>query len=186
MARVKGSNTSPERILRAALWRSGLRYRLRARAPVARPDVVFPGSKVAVFVDGCFWHGCPYHYSRPRTREEFWSNKLISNVERDRKQTLQLEAMGWRVVRVWEHEIFGDIESVVEAVSMAVQGKPSTGERDWRVTRVVPIPEEGHDWELRELSLLRDCRQQKCERGPRKTGSDKKSLPTVYGKPDAH
>src|SRR5215211_8176900 len=105
MARVKGKNTSPERILRSALWRNGLRYRLDYKVPAGRPDIVFPGPKVAVFVDGCFWHGCPAHYSRPRSQQEFWSEKLAANVERDRRQTLELESRGWRVVRVWEHEI---------------------------------------------------------------------------------
>lgn len=173
MARVKGKNTSPERILRSALWRAGLRYRLNYKVPAGRPDIVFPGPKVAVFVDGCFWHGCPIHYSRPRSREEFWSQKLAANTERDSRLTLRLEALGWIVVRVWEHEIFTRLHEVVGIVRQATQGDPSPGECEWRAVRVVPAPQEGQDWEMRELRLLRDRDVVRFEVGPRKTGKDK-------------
>ena len=173
MARVKGKNTSPERILRSALWKAGLRYRLNYKMPAGRPDIVFPGSKVAVFVDGCFWHGCPIHYSRPRSREEFWSQKLAANTERDSRLTLRLEDLGWIVVRVWEHEIFTRLDEVVEILRQATQGAPSQRERDWRAVRVVPAPQEGQDWERRELRLLRDRDVVHFEVGPRKTGKDK-------------
>ena len=173
MARVKGKNTSPERILRSALWKAGLRYRLNYKVPAGRPDIVFPGPKVAVFVDGCFWHGCPIHYSRPRSREEFWSQKLAANTERDSRLTLRLEALGWIVVRVWEHEIFTRLDEVVEIVRQATQGDPSPSERDWRAVRVVPTPQEGQDWEMRELRLLRNRDAVRYEIGPRKTGKDK-------------
>lgn len=173
MARVKGKNTSPERILRSALWKIGLRYRLNYRVPAGRPDIVFPGSKVAVSVDGCFWHGCPAHYSRPRSREEFWSQKLAANTERDSRLTLRLEALGWISVRVWEHEIFTQLDEVVEIIRQATEGVPPRRERDWRAVRVVPVPEEGEDWEMRELRLLRDRDVVRYEIGPRKTGKDK-------------
>lgn len=173
MARVKGKNTSPERLLRSALREAGLRYRLNYKVPMGRPDIVFPGPKVAVTVDGCFWHGCPAHYSRPRSREEFWSEKLTANVERDSRLTLGLESLGWIVVRIWEHEVFTELDEVVEIVQQATQGKPPLTERDWRVIRVVPVPHEGDDWERRELCLLRDLDVVCYEVGPRKTGRDK-------------
>lgn len=173
MARVKGKNTSPERILRSALWEAGLRYRLSYKVPAGRADIVFPGSKVAVSVDGCFWHGCPAHYSRPRSRDEFWSEKLAANTERDSRLTLQLESCGWIMVRIWEHEIFTQLDEVVEIVRQATQGVPSPRERDWRAVRVVPVPQEGEDWERRELRLLRDWDVVRYEVGPRKTGKDK-------------
>lgn len=173
MARVKGKNTSPERLLRSALWESGLRYRLNHKVPMGRPDMVFPGPKVAVTVDGCFWHGCPAHYSRPRSREEFWSEKLTANVERDSRLTLGLESLGWIVVRIWEHEVFTELDEMVETVRQATQGKPPSTERDWRVVGVVPVPHEGDDWERRELRLLRNLDVVRYEVGPRKTGRDK-------------
>src|SRR5262245_58811764 len=106
MARIRGRNTTPELLLRRLLWEAGLRYRLHAKTPAGRPDIAFPQSRVAVFIDGCFWHGCPDHYVRPRSSSEFWSRKLAENVRRDATQTRRLEALGWRVCRFWEHEIF--------------------------------------------------------------------------------
>lgn len=173
MARVKGKNTSPERLLRAALWEAGMRYRLNYKVPAGRPDIVFPGPKVAVSVDGCFWHGCPAHYSRPRSREQFWSEKLAANTERDSRLTLRLESFGWIAVRVWEHEVFTSLGDVVDIVRRATQGVKPPADRDWRVVRVVPVPQEGEDWERRELRLLRDRNVVRHEVGPRKTGKDK-------------
>jgi DNA mismatch endonuclease (patch repair protein) len=125
MARIRGTNTRPEVLLRTALWGQGLRYRVHAKTPVGRPDIVFPGSKVAVFIDGCFWHGCPDHYTRPGSREEFWVTKLTANTTRDRAQALALDAAGWRTVRVWEHEVFTALEGVVQEVRRAIE------EVDW-------------------------------------------------------
>ena len=173
MARVKGKNTSPERLLRAALWRAGFRYRLNVKTPVARPDIIFPGAKVAVFVDGCFWHGCPDHYSRPRSREEFWSSKLASNVERDRRQSMELEEAGWRVIRIWECEVFSGLKKIVQLIASVLGGSLVPKERQWRVVRVTAEPSKGVDWERRELELLYDGSVRRCEIGPRKTGSDK-------------
>jgi DNA mismatch endonuclease, patch repair protein len=173
MARVKGENTSPERLLRSALWRAGMRYRLNYKTPKGRPDIVFPGAKVAVFVDGCFWHGCPAHYSRPRSSEAFWSAKLLANVERDSRLTLGLEAAGWRVVRVFEHEVYLDLDEMVRMIGAAIRGEGLPEARDWRVVRVVTVPEEGEDWERRELRLLHALNVVRHEVGPRKTGRDK-------------
>lgn len=122
MARIRSANTRPEVLLRTALWRRGLRYRLHAKTPVGRPDIVFPGSKVAVFIDGCFWHGCPLHYTRPGSREAFWAAKLVENTSRDRAQTLSLDALEWRSVRVWEHEVFTALDGVVDEVRQAIEG----------------------------------------------------------------
>ncbi len=155
MSRIQGRNTSPERLLRSALWREGLRFRVHARTPHGRPDVVFPGAKVAVFIDGCFWHGCPEHYVRPRTRDEFWSSKLLGNVERDRRQTLQLEAEGWRVCRLWEHQVFEALPEIVKSVRSALKRRSWRPGPSWRVVRVEPQPGEG-DMEQRWMEDLRD------------------------------
>ncbi len=71
----------------------------------ARPDIAFPGARVAVFLDGCFWHRCPEHGSAPKANEQYWTPKLARNVERDRRIDGALSAAGWTVVRVWEHEL---------------------------------------------------------------------------------
>jgi DNA mismatch endonuclease, patch repair protein len=110
--------------MRKALWAAGLRYRLHLRTPYGRPDIVFPYKKVAVFIDGCFWHGCPLHYVRPRSQEEFWATKLRQNIQRDRRQTGDLESAGWRVVRIWEHELADDIGAAVLVVRSALCEAP--------------------------------------------------------------
>jgi DNA mismatch endonuclease (patch repair protein) len=155
MSRIRGKDTSPERLLRSALWRTGLRFRLQSRTPSGRPDVVFAKAKVAVFIDGCFWHGCPEHYVRPRTRNEFWSSKLLENVERDQRQTLLLEAEGWRVCRFWEHQIFESLSEVVEVVRAALQEEQWSPPSSLRVVQVDALPGEG-DMEQRWLEELRN------------------------------
>ncbi|WP_434628642.1 very short patch repair endonuclease [Chromobacterium sp. CV08] len=108
MSRIKGSNTSPERKLRSAMWQMGLRFRLGQRIGRTRPDIVFKGARLAIFVDGCFWHSCPVHKSRPQSNQYFWDEKLARNVARDNKTTTDLESSGWTVMRFWEHEVKGD------------------------------------------------------------------------------
>lgn len=103
----RGKDTEPELALRKLLYQRGLRYRVNAQ-PLAeirrKADVVFPADRVAVFVDGCFWHGCPEHY-RPATRNaEFWREKIEGNRARDVETSEQLLAAGWMVIRIWEHE----------------------------------------------------------------------------------
>ena len=143
MARIRGRNTRPEVRLRKALWDAGLRYRLHHRTPAGRPDIVFLGPKVAVFVDGCQWHGCPLHYVRPRTRTDFWGSKLKENVNRDRRQTAELKSLGWTVVRVWEHQVFEDLEGVTGLVCGLVRGDRQRSRPDWRVVSVQPLTESG-------------------------------------------
>ena len=104
MSRIRGKDTKPEIVLRKLLWAAGYRYRLKNRLP-GRPDIIFPGSKLAIFIDGCFWHGCPKHAVMPKTNRAFWRRKLYRNMERDREVNQQLRKMGWRVVRLWEHQV---------------------------------------------------------------------------------
>ncbi len=104
MAGIKGSNTKPERELRAALHARGLRYRLHAKGIIGRPDLVFPRFRAVVFVHGCFWHrhdGCRYS-TNPATRPEFWQQKFAVNVARDERVKANLLFEGWRVAIVWE------------------------------------------------------------------------------------
>lgn len=136
MSRIHGENTSPERLLCAALSKRGLVFDAHARTPVGRPDVVIPAVQVAVFIDGCFWHGCPEHYVRPRTRAEFWAAKLLENTRRDRRQTAALERQGWHVVRVWEHEVFVALDDVVSRIVATAVSGPGEHEDEWRVFRV--------------------------------------------------
>jgi len=72
---------------------------------MGRPDFVFPASRVALFVDGCFWHGCPKHYTKPKNNRAFWKRKLDANHARDRQVNRELRRKGWRVLRIWEHDL---------------------------------------------------------------------------------
>ena len=120
MRRVKSRDTSCEVRLRRALHHRGLRYSLRSKLP-GGPDIVFVSAKVAVFVDGCFWHGCPEHCRMPTGNRAYWERKIGRNVERDRARTNELKKAGWRVVRVWEHEVSRSVERCAARVDRIVR-----------------------------------------------------------------
>ena len=103
----KGSDTKPELALRSAVHALGLRYRVNARPlkGVRRTaDLLFSRARVAVFLDGCFWHGCPEHHTVAKTNGDFWAQKVSDNRRRDRDTDAKLAEAGWRSVRIWEHE----------------------------------------------------------------------------------
>jgi DNA mismatch endonuclease (patch repair protein) len=126
MQAIRRTNTKPELLLRSALHRSGYRFRkdlsIYTSSHRVRPDVVFTARKVAVFVDGCFWHCCPEHGRQPSVNSQYWSPKLQRNVERDRLADTALGADGWTVVRIWEHE---SLDDAFEKVVAAVEERPS-------------------------------------------------------------
>jgi len=99
-------DTGPELAIRRLLHARGLRYRVDM-APWSnkrrRADIVFTRQRLAVFIDGCFWHGCPEHATMPVTNADYWRPKLLKNIERDRETTAMAEAEGWTVIRIWEH-----------------------------------------------------------------------------------
>jgi len=101
------SDTQPEVRIRSLLHRAGFRFRkdhaIQLVGTRVRPDVVFPRTQLAVFIDGCFWHNCPEHGSIPRVNAEYWRLKLAYNAERDRQSSRALESAGWLVLRIWEH-----------------------------------------------------------------------------------
>jgi DNA mismatch endonuclease (patch repair protein) len=115
-------DTGPELRLRSALHALGLRFRVDRRPEIAiacRADVVFSRRRVAVFVDGCFWHGCPTHYVVPSTNRAYWTAKIEGNRRRDSAMAVALEAAGWRVVRVWEHEVPADAADAIAGLVRA-------------------------------------------------------------------
>jgi len=124
MKGIRRRDTAPERALRSELHRRGLRFRVDAPVSVEgrspRPDVIFPRHRVAVFVDGCFWHGCPDHSAAPRQNQAYWGPKIARNIERDEEHDAKLEAAGWTVIRVWAHE---DPFIVADRVAAAVRGQ---------------------------------------------------------------
>lgn len=107
MQAIRSRDTKPERLIRRLVHAQGLRYRVAAR-PLAdlrrTADMVFRPAKVAVFIDGCYWHGCPEHYVSPRTNPGYWSDKVAGNIARDRDTDRRLAEAGWTVLRFWEHQ----------------------------------------------------------------------------------
>lgn len=123
MRAIRSRDTTPELAVRRLIHARGLRYRcdLRFKAGdvIVRPDVVFTKQKVALFVDGCFWHVCDQHGRRPSANNQYWEPKLKRNLERDREQTDALRRQGWLVIRAWEHE---EPSAVADLVERAVRG----------------------------------------------------------------
>jgi DNA mismatch endonuclease (patch repair protein) len=119
-------DTQPEIQLRRELWRRGLRYRVDVAVLPGlrrRADIAFTRQRVAVFVDGCFWHACPKHATFPRSNKDWWAEKLNANVARDRDTDRRLRAAGWMVIRIWEHRDPGEAaEAIQQALSMNVCG----------------------------------------------------------------
>jgi DNA mismatch endonuclease (patch repair protein) len=130
-------DTKPEVALRSALHAAGLRFRKDLRLDLGgikvRPDIVFTRAKVAVFVDGCFWHSCPTHGTQPRRNSDYWGPKLARNIARDREQDAALVEHGWQVIRIWEHEPVGD---AVRLVAAPLRPSAPSGEQP---TRAVPL-----------------------------------------------
>lgn len=123
MRAVGRRDTAAELRLRHRLWHGGLRYRKHVRIERTCPDIAFVGAMVAVFVDGCFWHGCPEHYTAPVGNADFWREKVCRNRERDRRDTRRLEDAGWAVVRVWECEVNYQLDAASARVKQAVANK---------------------------------------------------------------
>ena len=119
----KSRDTRPELLVRSLVHRRGFRYRISARPlPELRrtADLVFRPTRVAVFIDGCYWHGCPQHYKEPKTNTDYWRAKITANSQRDRQTDELLSEASWLVLRFWEHE---DPNEVADAIAAAVKGR---------------------------------------------------------------
>jgi DNA mismatch endonuclease, patch repair protein len=117
MSRIRGKNTRPELKIRRMLFSKGIRgYRIHYGMQ-GQPDIVFVKKKIAIFIDGCFWHKCPVCFQEPETQKEFWAKKIQSNVKRDEKVNELLKNDGWEVIRFWEHDIRKKPDKVVKKIS---------------------------------------------------------------------
>lgn len=118
MSSIHSKDTKPELVLRNAILGKGLNFETNYGA--SKIDIAFPNQKIAIFVDGCFWHACPIHSHKINTNEEYWKPKLEKNKERDKIKTDKLKNEGWIVIRFWEHELT-DIDAVVGKIQKTVQ-----------------------------------------------------------------
>ncbi|GAA0593003.1 hypothetical protein GCM10009416_34270 [Craurococcus roseus] len=138
MRATKGRDNALERGLRSALHRAGFRFRLHRRllpGMTRSVDVAFPAARVAVFVDGCFWHGCPIHMTWPKANAGWWREKIEANRRRDADTDARLAAAGWTVVRVWEHEAVAEaasrVAAAVDARRPSLLHRPLDGTPSW-------------------------------------------------------
>ena len=128
MSSIRSKDTKPEMAVRRTLWASGLRYRVHDRSVLGTPDISNKRRRLAIFVDGCFWHGCPMCYKEPKTNTGFWREKIRRNRARREAVRNGLEAQGYRVVEIWEHEASSP-ETIVRRVGEALESWPKSAER---------------------------------------------------------
>lgn len=121
MASVRVEDTTPEMAVRRALWAVGVRYRTNVGDLPGTPDIAHKGAKVAVLIDGCFWHGCPECYEAPDSNTEFWKEKLNDNRQRRREVLAQLENMQFTVLQFWECEVQNKLNRVVQQIASTIQ-----------------------------------------------------------------
>lgn len=105
MASIKGKNTKPELHMRKILWSKGKRYRIHDRTVFGTPDISNKSKKVAIFIDGCFWHGCPTCYVQPKSNTKYWETKISKNKQRRSDVRKKLSAEGWHILEFWEHDV---------------------------------------------------------------------------------
>lgn len=124
MSKIRRRDTKLELKVRRELHRRGLRFRVDYAAVPGRPDIAFTRVMVAVFLDGCFWHGCPLHGTSPKSNADWWKTKMTRNLERDARVRDQLEDLGWLVLRYWAHDDVDDICDEIEDVWRNLSGYP--------------------------------------------------------------
>ncbi|MFI6328539.1 very short patch repair endonuclease [Micromonospora chersina] len=142
MQRQRRKDTEPELALRRALHRAGLRYRVGLPVtglPRRSVDIAFTRIKLAVFVDGCFWHGCPQHATWPKANAAWWEAKILKNRERDGDTTRKLEDKGWTVIRIWEHESAEDAAARLLDLARGMRAAATTSPRVATVGSSTPL-----------------------------------------------
>lgn len=125
MSRIRSKNTKPEIKFRKYVWDNGLRgYRIHSKLP-GKPDLYFGKTKVAVFIDGCFWHKCPKCYVPPKSNKKFWREKIEKNIARDIKNDVTLKEMGIDIIRFWDHELKDNVDKCFKKVKKLINKKCS-------------------------------------------------------------
>lgn len=116
MQNIRSSETSIEKLVRSELFKMGYRYRKNYKKLPGKPDIVFIKQKVAVFIDSCFWHMCQYHFIAPKSNKKYWIPKLKRNKERAEEVNKIFKKNGWKVMRIWEHEIENNLEKCIKSI----------------------------------------------------------------------
>ena len=116
MSKIRSQNTSPEILLRRLLWKQGMRFRIHDKTIFGTPDISNKSRNVAVFVDGCFWHGCRRCYVEPKSNIKYWREKILRNRERRKKVLRNLNRGNWKIIQVWEHELKTNPQKILEKV----------------------------------------------------------------------
>lgn len=120
MSRIRSKDTKPEIKLRRQLTKESIKgYKIHYKL-TGKPDIVFPRRKIAIFIDGCFWHKCPKCFIKPRSNKPFWKKKINQNLKRDKKVNKTLKKQGWKVIRIWEHELKTDVGKCTNKIKKAI------------------------------------------------------------------
>lgn len=123
MRAIRGKDTKMEIRVRRALWQKGYRFRKNDRTLYGSPDISIKKYKLVVFLDSCFWHGCPVHFKLPKINSDFWEQKIRRNTERDAEVTRHYVEEGWTILRFWEHEVKDNINEVVDNIIYHINQK---------------------------------------------------------------
>lgn len=126
MKAIRSKGSSLEKIITKELWKRGFRFRKNVKKLTGCPDIVIQKYKIVIFIDSCFWHFCPIHGKIPSSNVEYWKKKLKRNKARDIEVTRYYQALGWKIYRIWEHELREDFTGSIEKIStFIIQSKPS-------------------------------------------------------------
>ena len=124
MSKIRNKNTRPEIKIRKLLYCSGHKgYRLNYKKASGKPDICYVGKKIAIFIDGCFWHGCPKCYKRPKSNKKYWSEKIKINKKRDKKVNLALKKENWTVLRFWECQVNKKTENIFNKIDEVLKDR---------------------------------------------------------------
>lgn len=115
MSKIRSKNTKIEMIIRKTLWKKGYRYRVHTKLK-GKPDIVFPKYRMAIFIDGCFWHKCPKCYKEPQSNRAYWIPKIERNAVRDKENEAYLKNAGWKIIRIWEHEVKKNTDKCIRRI----------------------------------------------------------------------
>ncbi|NTW26871.1 MAG: very short patch repair endonuclease [Candidatus Moranbacteria bacterium] len=120
MSKIRAKETKLEICLRKELWKEGFRYRKNAPGYYGKPDILLKKLKTVIFVDSCFWHGCPKHFKMPLSNKEFWSEKIERNRNRDKEVSKHYKKLGWKVLRIWEHDLKNDLNKTINKLISSI------------------------------------------------------------------